>query len=77
MKKKHYWFVARPHGWGWGLPCAWQGWVVYVIAFALLVACPFVFSPFNEPAAFQVGTWTVVVALVLSCWKKGEPPSSR
>jgi len=56
MKEKHYWFVARSHGWGWGLPCAWQGWVVYTIAFALLVACPFVFSPFKEPVAFQVCT---------------------
>ncbi|HTS17465.1 MAG TPA: hypothetical protein VMP11_07825 [Verrucomicrobiae bacterium] len=25
---KRVWFRAKRYGWGWGLPCAWQGWVV-------------------------------------------------
>jgi len=74
MADRKYWFTARSHGWGWGLPCAWQGWVVYAIAFALLLGGPFLFSPFRNPVAFQIYTWTIVVALVLVCWRKGAPP---
>lgn len=25
-----YWFSDKRYGWGWGLPSAWQGWVVLV-----------------------------------------------
>jgi hypothetical protein len=23
------WFPAKRYGWGWGLPCCWQGWVFF------------------------------------------------
>ena len=26
-----YWFRAKRYGWGWGLPCSWQGWVFFLI----------------------------------------------
>lgn len=32
------WFAAKRFGWGWGLPCAWQGWVVMVAWVVLLLA---------------------------------------
>lgn len=25
------WFPAKRYGWGWGLPVAWQGWVVLLL----------------------------------------------
>jgi hypothetical protein len=25
---RRYWFGEKRYGWGWGLPTAWQGWVV-------------------------------------------------
>ena len=25
-----YWFKAKRSGYGWGLPCSWQGWVFFV-----------------------------------------------
>ncbi|CRX70233.1 unnamed protein product [Stenotrophomonas maltophilia] len=56
------------------MPCAWQGWLVYAVAFGLLLAGPFLFSPFREPIAFQLYTWAVVLVLVLICWMKGAPP---
>ena len=76
-EKKNYWFPAKTYGWGWGLPIAWQGWVVYGLAAALLVAGIFIFPPSARPVAFQVYTWTVVLVLVAVCWIKGEPPSWR
>jgi hypothetical protein len=38
------WFPAKRYGWGWGLPVAWQGWVVLLAWLALFVggwACDF------------------------------------
>ena len=75
--KKDYWFPARAYGWGWGLPSVWQGWLVYGIAAALLVAGVFVFPPVTRPVAFQVYTWSVALLLVAVCWAKGEPPRWR
>ena len=72
-----YWFPAKTFGWGWGLPTRWQGWVTYGIAAALLIAGPFVVPPSEEPALFQVYTFGVVVALLVVCFVKGEPPSWR
>jgi len=31
-----YWFPARRYGWGWGLPTAWQGWVVMLCCLGLI-----------------------------------------
>ena len=35
-KKKKIWFPAKRYGWGWGLPCAWQGWVVLAVWILLM-----------------------------------------
>lgn len=32
-----YWFPAKHYGWGWGLPIAWRGWLVFA---AFLAAYP-------------------------------------
>lgn len=75
--KKDYWFLAKVYGWGWGLPAAWQGWLVYGIAAALLIAGVFIFPPVAHPVLFQIYLWSVLLLLVLVCWIKGEPPRWR
>jgi hypothetical protein len=39
-----YWFPAKRYGWGWGLPCTWQGWLVLAAYLGLMVGaarlCP-------------------------------------
>ncbi|PPV04966.1 putative membrane protein [Xanthomonas bromi] len=75
--KKVYWFPAKTYGWGWGLPSVWQGWLVYGIAFVLLVAGFFIFPPTAEPVIFQIYIWAVLLILVAICWVKGEPPRWR
>ena len=74
---EHYWFPARNHGWGWGLPSVWQGWVVYGIAAVLLVAGVFIFPPVTRPVAFQAYTWAVILLLLFVCWIKGDSPRWR
>ncbi|PPV08458.1 hypothetical protein WCN79_01305 [Xanthomonas axonopodis pv. vasculorum] len=75
--KKDYWFPAKTYGWDWGLPSVWQGWLVYGIAFVLLVAGFFIFPPRAEPVFFQIHIWAVLLILVAICWVKGEPPRWR
>ncbi len=75
MTEKKYWFTRKRYGWGW--PCAWQGWVAYGLAFVLLVTGPFLFSPSSQLVAFQIYTWVVILVLVLVCWLKGAPPGWR
>lgn len=35
--ERKYWFRAKRYGWGWGLPTAWQGWVVMALFSCLLL----------------------------------------
>jgi hypothetical protein len=67
-----YWFRAKRYGWGWGLPCSWQGWLFFLAwlcalglaAMGLMPARPFVF-------AMTLAILTVI--LVAVCYIKGEP----
>jgi hypothetical protein len=77
MAKEDYWFPARTFGWGWGLPVKWQGWVVYGVALALLVAIHFVFPPAKHLELFLCSFLGVILLLVAVCWLKGEPPRWR
>lgn len=72
---KSYWFPAKRYGWGWGLPTAWQGWVVLLVYVAIVVLLIWRVPPHSHPSSF-VGL-VVVASLLLGlvCWLKGEPPS--
>lgn len=71
-----YWFPAKRYGWGWSLPCAWQGWVVLVLWTAALGA-----GLWWRHASATVGAAAFVAGmsgiLVLICWLTGEPPRWR
>jgi hypothetical protein len=70
---KQYWFPAKRYGWGWGLPITWQGWAVFVVFFALLIAGIFLFPPARGTFSFLVYTMLVSVAFGVICYAKGEP----
>jgi hypothetical protein len=72
-----YWFPAKRYGWGWGLPCAWQGWLVLAAFLALLVAGPILFPPRTALVFFLVYVVLVGALLLGVCWLKGEPPRWR
>lgn len=72
-----YWFRAKRYGWGWGLPCAWQGWAV-LLTYLLLVfgAIPLIQVSRGSVAYIAfVGVLTLV--LIAICWIKGPPPRWR
>lgn len=45
MEEPRYWFPAKRYGWGWGFPCAWQGWAVLAGYFVLLAAGMWLIPP--------------------------------
>lgn len=77
MKNDDFWFPAKTYGWGWGLPVKWQGWLVYGIAFGLLVTMHFIFPPNKHVELFLAGFFGVILLLIGICWLKGEPPHWR
>lgn len=73
--KPDYWFPAKPpgHGWGWGFPQNWQGWVVYAGFWLLLVAGMVLILP-HKVGLFLAYLFVLVAVLIFICSKKGEPP---
>lgn len=74
--EKQIWFPAKKYGWGWGPPCAWQGWVVLAVWFGLLGGAAVLTLPRH------MGLWiasivVLIVALMAVCYLKGEKPHWR
>lgn len=73
-----YWFPAKRYGWGWGPPCAWQGWVVLGVWTAMLLAGLHSFAPPSRHMGGFLGFMLLMtVLLLLVCLVKGEPPRWR
>ncbi len=70
---KQFWFPAKKYGWGWGLPSAWQGWVVLVV-YGFLV---FLEINLTKQPISIILVATTTVFLVLICRLKGEQPQWR
>lgn len=73
---RDYWFTAKTYGWGWGLPCRWQGWVfllgwlasLYAVVGGLIHVAP-------RLTMLAVIVWVVILLVV--CYRKGPPPRWR
>jgi hypothetical protein len=69
------WFPTKTHGWGWGLPRRWQGWIV-VAGFFLLLGTATLLLP-RHPLWFIIVVNVGAGALIGLCWWKGERPRWR
>lgn len=69
-----YWFPAKSYGWGWGIPCTWQGWLVLAVFGVLIVVGVVLFPPTTERNLFVGYVVALSAALVIVCWITGEPP---
>jgi hypothetical protein len=72
-----YWFPAKSFGWGWGLPTAWQGWVVYALFLILVLVGAVAIRPSYGSPIFFGYTGLITLLLVAVCWAKGERPQWR
>jgi hypothetical protein len=71
---KQYWFRAKRYGWGWGLPCSWQGWIFFIIWFVILMVAVQRLMP-EQPVEFTAALALMALILALVCHFKGEPPT--
>lgn len=76
-EKPRYWFPAKTYGWGWGIPCSWQGWVVLLVYLALVAMTCFLIDPAKHLKTWIAAIWGLSILLVLICWWKGERPAWR
>jgi hypothetical protein len=74
---KPYWFRAKRYGWGWGLPSAWQGWVVFCAYLVLTIAGALLLPTSGHFVSFIVLILALSIGLVAICFAKGEPPKWR
>lgn len=72
-----YWFRAKRYGWGWGLPCTWEGWLASAAWAALMVIAFLVINPDQNPASFVLVLMLLSLGMIGVCWWKGEPPRWR
>jgi hypothetical protein len=69
-----FWFAAKRYGYGWGFPVRWQGWIVFVVYFALLFAGIAYFASHREQSEMIVYLIVLTVAFVAIIAFKGERP---
>ena len=70
-----YWFPAKCDGWGWGLPCHWQGWVTFLL-FILISSLSPVLAGGSTGGAVLIIILAAIGLTVIAFWK-GEPPRWR
>jgi uncharacterized membrane protein YhaH (DUF805 family) len=73
--KKQFWFPAKRYGWGWGLPCAAQGWVV-LVAFVLSITATCILL-LHHPVVRVCIQVVLATILIVICLLKGEKPRWR
>lgn len=74
-EKRDIWFPAKEYGWGWGMPCTWQGWVVMLVYVGLVVAITIIIKPASNVKLYFILGLSFLFCLI--CWWKGEKPAWR
>jgi drug/metabolite transporter (DMT)-like permease len=78
MSEQHdIWFPAKTHGWGWGPPVKWQGWLVLALYVGGIAAAAIRLSPDTHPAAFALVVSAMTGILIAICYARGEKPGWR
>lgn len=76
LPKDQAWFPVKTYGWGWGLPCRWQGWVVFIVILGLMTGASYRFGLGHRTEAF-IASAAITIVLIVICWIKGERPRWR
>jgi len=71
-REEKFWFHVKSFGWGWGLPASWQGWLVLLGYFGLLLAGTLIDTSTGGYLAY-VFTLTVILIIIVAV--KGEKPA--
>lgn len=60
-----YWFEPKSHGYGSGMPVAWQGWVLLTAYIALVVGLAVLAGESNNIALVSAAIAVIVIATVM------------
>lgn len=75
LPREEAWFPVKRYGWGWGVPCRWQGWAVFAAYLATLITAAILAG---RRAGWYIVTVLAASALLVAiCWWKGERPRWR
>ena len=77
IEEREVWFRAKSYGWGWGLPVAWQGWLVLATYVCLAVLGAVWLVRPQQAVAYFVYMLLLTSVLTAVCWFKGERPTWR
>lgn len=72
---ERYWFHPRRHGWGWGPPATWEGWLVTALYGGGMMAGGNWLLPAHGETAFLGWTGLLTTLLLIVCWLKGPAPA--
>ena len=75
--EKQVWFRAKKYGWGWTLPCCWQGWVTFAVWLVLLCVAAALCFPGRHLGLWIASVIGLAVAMFIICLAKGEKPRWR
>lgn len=75
--EKQIWFPAKKYGWGWGLPCAWQGWVAFAVWLLLFCGAAALLLPGGHVGLWVASAAGLSAGLFALCLFKGEKPRWR
>lgn len=75
MTNRDFWFPVKTHGWGWGLPVRWQGWLVLAVYFALLLGGVTWFAARKSTLALSVYAAVITAVLMVIVYLKGDRPA--
>jgi hypothetical protein len=78
QNSSRYWFPAKRYGWGWGLPCAWQGWLIF-IGWLIAVCSGIILLQASSAYRHLMPLFVTIMAALLigACYLTGEPPRWR
>ena len=76
MTRTEIWFPAKRYGWGWGFPCAWQGWAVLIAYVGLIVLGSIIVRPDLDMKWWVACIIGLSLLLIVVCaGKKGKNQS--
>lgn len=70
---KGYWFKAKLYGWGW-VPVKWQGWLVIVVAIAIVLLGVRIADADDAPGVALLGVLFATAIIFYFGYSKGEKP---
>jgi len=69
---KKYWFPPKRYGYGWGPPSTWQGWLVMIAWFLILVGVSLLLAERHFPLFFVFVAFMTGLLLTIAI-VKGDP----